>query len=616
MLRAAKQHGKQCDDAPSQCGQCQDGAEELHGFVIHRPILSGDRAKIGSHGQSLLMVAMGIPRSKWQDEGVNSPRLGLDALRDMRGQRRRHRVETIEWFEALYRVYLAAFMGGGAILFLSSVAGDEQITGQALRDVIANIPHVVGFIAALVVFIGLRSGANGGPIAVEEAEVRHVLMSPIEHAAVLRHPAIQRLRTFAFAGAIAGGTANQLLGRRITSAGTSLALWALYGAIAGALLASLFVVAALLIHALAIPRWATTSIGVCILAWQGAVTFTGSSIAGPFDFIGSISRWWLNGVHVPDIVAIAVVLLITAVAVSLAGRLSLEALSRRSSLVSQLKFAVTLQDIRTVVLLRRQLSQEHMRVKPWVKVPTLLRRDIVVGRGFRSIAHFPLRRIIRMELLTVSAAGALVMAYRGTTPAIVVAGLLLFVVGLDAVEPLSQEVDQPDRTDALPVERGLLMTKHLIVPALVTLPFLFVGVLVAVVLEPAVSTVGYAFLLGIPALLGGVAGASINAVKGAPDPVGGANEALALPPEMSGIGNVIRAAWPPTVAIVSCAPVLALRLSIENNSQVFGNTLRATLGVFMFLTLIAGWVRQRDAIHKWFRTAQQQSKASTRTESI
>lgn len=559
---------------------------------------------------------MGIAHSKWQDEGVNSPQLGLDALRDMRGQRRRHRVEAIEWFEALYRVYLAAFMGGGAILFLSSVAGDEQITGQALRDVTAYTPHVVGFLAALMVFIGLRSGANGGPIAVEEAEVRHVLLSPIEHAAVLRHPAIQRLRTFAFAGAIAGGTANQLLGRRITSTGTSLALWALYGAIAGALLASLFVVAALLIHALAIPRWATTLIGVCILAWQGAVTFTGSSISGPFDFIGSISRWWLNGVHVPDLVAIVVVLLITAVAVSLTGRLSLEALSRRSSLVSQLKFAVTLQDIRTVVLLRRQLSQEHMRVKPWVKVPSLLRRDIVIGRGFRSIAHFPLRRIIRMKLLTMSAAGALVLAYRGTTPAIVVAGLLLFVVGLDAVEPLSQEVDQPDRTDALPVERGLLLTKHLIVPALITLPFLFAGVFVAVVLEPAVSTVGYAFLLGIPALLGGVAGASINAVKGAPDPVGGATEALALPPEMSGIGNVIRAAWPPAVAIVSCAPVLALRLSVENKSQIFGNTLRATLGVFMFLTLIAGWVRQRDAIHKWFRNAQQQSKASTRTESI
>ena len=534
----------------------------------------------------------------------------------MRTERRRHRVADMDWFEALYRVYISAFLGGGAILFLSGLSGDKPLLGSDLQNVIANTPHAVGLVASIIVFLGLRSGANGGPIAVEEPEVRHVLLAPIPHSAVLRHPAIQRLRTFAFMGAIAGATANQLLSRRVEASGTSLVVWAMWGAISGALMGMLFVIAALLIHGLGISRWLTTAIGTTLVGWQVAVTFGDTNTAGPFDFIGSISRWWLDGVQLQDVAGIFVVLAFAALAVYLAGNLSLEALSRRSALVSQMKFAVTLQDIRTVVLLRRQLSQEHMRVKPWVKVPSLLRRDIVVGRGFRSIAHFPLRRIIRMKLLTMSAAGALVLAYRGTTPAIVVAGLLLFVVGLDAVEPLSQEVDQPDRTDALPVERGLLMTKHLIVPAVVTLPFLFAGVFVAVVLEPTVSTVGYAFLLGIPALLGGVAGASINAVKGAPDPVGGANEALALPPEMSGIGNVIRAAWPPAVAIVSCAPVLALRLSVENNSQVFGNTLRATLGVFMFLTLIAGWVRQRDAIHKWFRNAQQQSKASTRTESI
>jgi fructose-1,6-bisphosphatase I len=30
-----------------------------------------------------------------------------------------------------------------------------------------------------------------------------------------------------------------------------------------------------------------------------------------------------------------------------------------------------------------------MRAKPWVNVPPVLRRDVVVGRGFRSFAHFP-----------------------------------------------------------------------------------------------------------------------------------------------------------------------------------------------------------------------------------
>ncbi len=545
---------------------------------------------------------------------MNSPALGADALRAMRHQRRRHRVEDMDWFEAMYRVYITAFVGGGAILFLSGLAGDQALTGQALTNVTQNTPHVVGLVAALVVFLGLRSGANGGPIAVEEPEVRHVLLSPVSHSAVMRHPAIQRLRTYAFMGALAGGTANQLLSRRVPSSGTSLAGWAIWGALAGAIVGSLFVIAALLAHALALPRWLTTAIATALLAWQTAVTFGDTNIAGPFDFTGSISLWWLR-INSIDVVGIAVVAVLAVVAILVAGSLSLEALARRSALVSQMKFAVTLQDIRTVILLRRQLSQEHMRAKPWVNVPPALRRDVVVGRGFRSFAHFPLRRIFRMTLLSGTAAAAMVVAWNGTTPGIVVAGLLLFVLGLDAVEPLSQEIDQPDRTDALPVERGLLMTKHLVVPALLTIPFLIVGVVTAFIMEPQASTLAYATLIGIPALLGGIAGASLNAVQGAPDPAGGATSGLALPPEVSGMTTVVRAVFPPAITVVTCAPVLALRWSLDNNASPIVNTIRAVLAVGLLLTLVAGWVRQRDAIRTWFNEQLSAAKPKTTTSS-
>ncbi|MEY3558839.1 MAG: hypothetical protein RL374_1545 [Actinomycetota bacterium] len=553
---------------------------------------------------------MVIPLNSGRLDPVSSQSLGIDALHAMRTERRKHRVADMDWFEALYRVYISAFLGGGAILFLSGLSGDKPLLGADLQNLIANTPHAVGLVASIIVFLGLRSGANGGPIAVEEPEVRHVLLAPIPHSAVLRHPAIQRLRTFAFMGAIAGATANQLLSRRVQASGTSLVVWALWGAIAGALMAMLFVIAALLIHGLGISRWLTTAIGTTLVGWQIAVTFGDTNTAGPFDFIGSISRWWLDGVQLQDVIGIVVVLGFAALAVYLAGNLSLEALSRRSALVSQLKFAVTLQDLRTVVLLRRQLSQEHMRVKPWVKVPRIFRRDIVVGRGLRSLMHFPLRRIVRMTLLTITAAAALVMAFHGTSPAIVVAGLLLFIVGLDAVEPLSQEVDQPDRTDSLPIERGLLMTKHLIVPAIAMTPFLLAGVLTAFILEPQISTIAYGFLIGIPAVLAGVAGASINAVKGAPDPVGGANEGLALPPEMSGMGNVIRSTFPPAISIAGCLPVIALQRGVENGNFIFANTLRASLAVLLVLGIVAGWVRQRDAILVWFRNAQKSSQTS------
>ena len=118
-------------------------------------------------------------------------------------------------------------------------------------------------------------------------------------------------------------------------------------------------------------------------------------------------------------------------------------------------------------------------------------------------------------------------------------------------------------------------------------------------------------MLGIIALLGGVAGATINSVKGAPDPIGGANQGLALPPEVSGMTTVIRSGWPPVVSIIACLPVLALRYGVENNNDILGNTLRATGGVVILLVLVAGWVRQRDAILAYFRTLKPPTSSPT-----
>ena len=534
-----------------------------------------------------------------------SPPTGIRALGDMRTRRRRNRIQDLEWFDALYRVYLAAFVGGGAIMFLSGLVGDEPLTGTALSDVITHIPHGVGLVTAVAVLFGLRSGAHGGPIAIEEAEVRHVLMAPIERAVALRHPALQRLRTFVFVGAIIGGVANQLLARRITTEDSPMIVFIIFGALAGAIVGALFVVSALLSHSLGINQSLATALGVVLVVAQSAVTFLDTSAPGPFDFVGSMSMWWLR-THWWDLTGLSIVAALSVVAVLRVGSLSLEALVRRSALVSQMKFAVTLQDLRTVVLLRRQLSQEHMRPTPWLQLPKKIRLDAVVVRGLRSVLRFPSRRLVRMVSLTGLASYLLVVTFNGTTPAVVVAGVLLFVVGLDVVEPLSQEIDQPDRTDSFPRERGWLLTKHLIVPALAGIPFLAIGIVVAYIARPETSTLGFGLLLGLSAGAGAIAGASLNAVNGAPDPAGSASAGLALPPEMSGMGTVIRGAFPPFITIVACLPVLAVRESATSAMEI-ANGLRAIGGVAIVVVLVGGWIRQRDAIREWFSTASQQA---------
>jgi hypothetical protein len=50
---------------------------------------------------------------------------------------------------------------------------------------------------------------------------------------------------------------------------------------------------------------------------------------------------------------------------------------------------------------------------------------------------------------------------------------------------------------------------------------------------------------------------------------------------------------------------------VENNTDILGNTLRATGGVVILLVLVAGWVRQRDAILAYFRTLKPPTSSPT-----
>ena len=112
--------------------------------------------------------------------------LGIDALHAMRRTRRCHRIQDLEWFEALYRVYITALIVGGVILFLSGFVKDADLTTDELANVTRHGPNLLGLATALIVFLGLRSGANGGPVAVEDADVRHVLLAPVSRGVALR----------------------------------------------------------------------------------------------------------------------------------------------------------------------------------------------------------------------------------------------------------------------------------------------------------------------------------------------------------------------------------------------------------------------------------------------
>ena len=527
--------------------------------------------------------------------GTRPDGVGPEALVALRRARQRRRLGELDWFEVAYRVYLMGGFGGGAVLWISASIHDRTVDADTVALVADHAPGWLGLIAALALLFGVRGGSHGGPVSLEAADVTHVMLAPVPRRAVLLRPAVQRLRSAVFAASLSGAIAGQLAGRRLPG---SLVAWGAAGALFGAVVAALWVGAALVAHSLRIPRSVATSAGLAVVAWQGIAVW--QDIAGPTSAAGSLGLWgWRQ--QAPDAVWIVAALGLVGAGLALLERLSLEALARRSALVAQLKFAVTMQDLRTVVLLRRQLNQEQLRSRPWVRLGRVRRRTLggaLWRRGWQGLLRYPLTRLVRMAGLAAAMGVLQAMAIRGTTPAVVGTALLGFVLGMEAMEPLSQEVDQADRADALPFDRGELLYRHLAPGFAMLFPFAVIGGGAAVAVLGVGSLASVAILM-YPVVLGAALGGVVSIVRDAPDPA--ASGAAFVPPEVAGFATTLRLLWPIVVSTLSTALALLPRSAVELGDSPVAAAVRASVGIILLVLLTAQWVRLRDRVRRSVR---------------
>ena len=295
----------------------------------------------------------------------------------------------------------------------------------------------------------------------------------------------------------------------------------------------------------------------------------------------------------------------------LLSRISLEALARRSALVAQLRFAVTMQDLRTVILLRRQLNQESTRRSPWLRMrrspaSTSATRSraltrAVRRRGWHGLLRFPATRLARITALAVVFGVLQAAVVRGTTPAVLASALVAFVIGLEVMEPLSQEVDQPDRTDSFPVERGELLARHLFAPAIALLPFAVIAGVAATLTLGSVASIAPAAIFALPNLIAGATGGVVSIVRDAPDPLSADKQQSFVPPEMAGFGATIRLLWPIVVSAFGCSMVFILRVAVENDGPLVGAAIRGAVGSLLLAVVVGYWVKMRDRIRRKFK---------------
>ena len=122
--------------------------------------------------------------------------------------------------------------GGIALAFLAGIVSEAPVSASALEETRVHAPPIIGIVVALAILAGLRSGAHGGPLAIEPAEVQYTLLAPLNRGAALRPAAFSQLRIAAIAGAAIGAIVGNFVFRRFPGSGLEwIGCLALFGAL-------------------------------------------------------------------------------------------------------------------------------------------------------------------------------------------------------------------------------------------------------------------------------------------------------------------------------------------------------------------------------------------------
>ena len=445
------------------------------------------------------------------------------ALRSLHRRRRVQRLRHLDWVDALYRAYVVGIGLIAVLIALAAVVGDRRLGPEALSDVTRNGPAVAGAVVAVLMALGLRSGAHGGPLAFEAADVQHVMLAPIERGLVMRTAALRQLRGVLTSGALAGAVAGAVAGPRFSGRGVDTVAWVAEGAAFGVLAALAAWGSALVASANELHQAIALVLGVALVCWSVADLATASTTS-PLTMLGHLALAPVVSQAVV-FVGVGAVLAVVAFGLARARHISLEPVLRRAQLVHALRFAATIQDLRAVITLRRQLTHEQSRSRPWIRLrPAAPTGRACWRRDWQGILRWPGARVGRVLVLTAVTGACCAGALRGTTPLLAIAPIATYLVALDVVEGLAQEVDHPDRGNGLPQPAGSLYASHLTAPfaltGVIALVGLGVGLLVAAIV-PAGAHQNVPVLAGIAVVLAVTAlaptAAALSVYLGRPD---------------------------------------------------------------------------------------------------
>ncbi len=515
----------------------------------------------------------------------------LVALSSLRRLVRRRRLGHLSPFDVLYRVYVTLLMSLFGFYLALGLIDDAPIGATEIAWVRDHGASWVGALAALGIAAGVRSGTNGGPLVIDEVELQHVLLSPIDRRLVLRSGVRNLVAGAVALGALAGAAAGELAARRLP--GNAWA-WVGAGTLSGVTITTGGVGAALVAASLPLLRRRpaiASGMAVALVGWSVADLALDVQSA-PTTAVGLVALWAIDFSWWPIVAPAIAVGLVVIGAHDIAG-LSVERAGRRAHLIRQVRFALAQQDIRSLILLRRQLGFERPRARPLIRLAPgrFESRAPSLYRDLRSYLRWPVQRVVRVGALSVLAGLALAGVWRGTTALVLGVAAASYLASLEAVEPFSQELDHPSLLEAAPVNGATILLLHVSAAAALMGLWWAGATAVAAAVTGSVELLEVLAVASLPAAAAAVGGAAISTKR-----VGSGISSLPVPDEIAGPQTVIRLVWPIALAGLGAVPVIVAREAEARGVDAVAASVRVTMAVAALAAVMFLWIRVRDEL--------------------
>lgn len=193
-------------------------------------------------------------------------------------------------------------------------------------------------------------------------------------------------------------------------------------------------------------------------------------------------------------------------------------------------------------------------------------------------------------------AGLTYVASLGSLPGTIAAALALFWLGLDTADPYAEAIEKRDLLRSVPEGRGLIESKHLIVPIVVVM---IVFVPAALVVLVASHHVVLALLVLVGASLSAPASAAF--VLGRRWELSNASGSRGMPPEAYMLLSIQRLVWPLIFPMLALAPVLALHRKLLGFPAGAATASGFAITAIVVSVVGLGGVGLRHAVRRWAR---------------